>query len=264
MFSNQTNFQLKDNSKKAIFTIFLMIAFLLYSNYSTAQHKEITVANFERVVISPHIQVVFKEANTESVTIESINVPMENLNVYVKNNTLNVYLEGAKITGDDNEEYISGNKLEYASYDGTVVSAIINYKKLSTVDLRGEERFVFEDNIVADKLRLKVFGTSQVYINSVDINKLMVSIYGESYLEIKDGLVKNQRFTAYGEGTINVFNVSSNETRLTAYGDGSFQLNVSDKLKVNSYGEATVSYSGTPELNKGIVIGETKITKVSF
>ena len=54
------------------------------------------------------------------------------------------------------------------------------------------------------------------------------------------------------------------ETRLTAYGDGTFQFNVSEHLKITSYGEATINYSGSPNLNKGIVIGETKISKVSF
>jgi hypothetical protein len=59
-------------------------------------------------------------------------------------------------------------------------------------------------------------------------------------------------------------NVENTETKLTAYGDGTFQFNVSEKLKITSYGAATINYSGSPNLTKGIVIGETKITKVNF
>jgi len=40
-------------------------------------------------------------------------------------------------------------------------------------------------------------------------------------------------------------------------------LNVSKKLKISSYGEATITYSGNPEIDKGIIIGETKITRVN-
>jgi len=264
MFKNQINSQLKTKVKKTSLTVFSIIAFLLCSIYSTAQSKVIDVETFDKVIVSPHIEIVFKEGTKESVSIESITVPIEKLNVTVKNNTLNVYLDGAKITADKKKENINGNKHKTPIYKGTVVKAIIFYKKINSLDLRGEEKFVFESIMKSDKLRLNIYGESQVYINEVDIKNLQVSIYGESYLEIKQGKIENQKFTAYGESKINASNVVNAETKLTAYGDGSFQLNVSEKLKITSYGEATISYSGSPNLNKGIVIGETKITKVNF
>jgi hypothetical protein len=57
------------------------------------------------------------------------------------------------------------------------------------------------------------------------------------------------------------FRVLSMETKITAYGDGFFKLNVSKKIKVTSYGEATVLYKGNAQLKKGIVIGESTIRK---
>jgi len=264
MFKNQKNFKLKRAAKKTSLTIFSIIAFLLYSNYSTAQSKVVDVKTFDKIIVSPHIEVIFKEGTKESVSVESITVPIEKLNVTVKNNTLNVYLDGAKIIADKKKENINGNKHKTPIYKGTVVRAIIFYKKINLLELRGEEIFVFESSINSDKLRLKIYGESQVYINEVDIKNLQVSIYGESYLEIKQGEIENQKFTTYGESKVNASNVVNTETKLTAYGDGSFQFNVSEKLKITSYGEATISYSGSPNLNKGIVIGETKITKVNF
>ena len=56
--------------------------------------------------------------------------------------------------------------------------------------------------------------------------------------------------------------VISEETKLTAYGDGIFKVNVSEKIKVSSYGEATVLYKGDAVLKKGIVLGESMIRKV--
>ena len=264
MLKSQKYFQLKRISIKTSLTVFSIIAFLHFSTQLTAQSKIIDVETFNKVVVSPHIEVVFKAGAEESVSIESIIVPFEKLNVSVKNNTLSIYLDGAKIVTDNKEEYVNGNKRKTSIYKGTIVRAIITYKEISSLDLRGEERFVFENNVTAKKLNLKIYGESQVYLNDVDIQNLQVSIYGESYLEIKQGKIEKQKFTAYGESNVNTMNVENSETKLTAYGDGTFQFNVSEKLKITSYGEATINYSGSPELNKGIVIGETNITKVNY
>jgi len=263
MFKNQKNIQLKGISKKTILAILPILAFLLFSNFSIAQTKVIDVDAFEKVVVSPHIEVTFVEGNKESVSIESITVPMEKMNVVVKNNTLSVYLDDAKITSNKRKGKHNGNVRNTSIYNGTVVRATITYKKISSLDLRGEEKFVFKNNINRDKLRLNIYGESQVYMNEVDLNNLQVAIYGESYLEITKGSIENQKLTAYGESTVNTSNIENKETKLTAYGDGSFQLNVSKKLKISSYGEATITYSGNPEIDKGIIIGETKITRVN-
>ncbi|TYP75101.1 head GIN domain-containing protein [Aquimarina intermedia] len=220
--------------------------------------------SFDKVVVSPHIEVTFKEGDKESVSVESITVPREKLNIEVKNNTLKIYLDGAKITADKKKQNKYNYRKSESIYKGTIVKAVVTYKNINALDLRGEEKFVFANTLDTEKLVLNIYGESQVYIKEVDLESLFVSIYGESYLDIQKGTIERQKFTAYGESKINASNVVSSETTLTAYGDGSFQLNVSKKLKITSYGEATITYAGSPELNKGIVIGESTITKVDF
>lgn len=264
MNKKQKIYELNPTTKRPIFAFFTIIAILLFSNFSIAQSNIIDVESFDKIVISPNIEVVFKEGNKESVNIESITVPIEKLNVVVKNNTLNIYLDGAKITSDKKKDKNNGSFQKNSIYNGTVVRAIITYKKITSLDLRGEEKLVFESNLNSDKLRLNIYGESQVYINEVDIKNLQVSIYGESYLEIMKGTTENQKFTTYGESKVNASNIENTETKLTAYGDGIFQFQVSKKLKITSYGEATIIYSGNPIIDKGIVIGETKITQVSL
>ena len=264
MFAIKMNFRFKGIARKTGVAIFPILCFLFFSTISTAQSKVFDVDSFDKITVSPHIEVIFKEGAKESVSVESITVPMEKLNVVVKNNELKVYLEGAKITTDKKKDKNKGNEQKTSIYKGTIVRAVITYKNINSLDLRGEERLEFKSTIKADKLRLNIYGESQVYMNEVAIKNLQVSIYGESYLEITKGTIDNQKFTAYGESTINTASVVTKETKLTAYGDGTFQFNVSEKLKIASYGEATIIYSGTAALNKGLIIGETKITKVSY
>lgn len=264
MFKNQINLGLKWIAIKTSLAVFATVAFLLFSNYTIAQSKVIDVETFDKIIISPHIQVVFKKGEKESVSIESITEPIEKLNVIVKNNTLNLYLDGAKITADKEKEIINGYKRKIPIYKGTVVKAVITYKNINALDLRGEEKFVFESNLNTEKLRLKIYGESQVYINEANIQNFQVAIYGENYLEIKQGKIKHQKFTVYGESEVNTLNVKNMETKLTAYGDGIFQFNISEKFKITSFGEATINYTGSPNLQKGIVIGETSISKMKI
>lgn len=262
MFKSKINFLSKWVLKKASLVVIAALTFLLLSNYSTAQTKVIEVETFDKIIISPHIEVVFKEGEKESVLIESISLPIEKLNIGVKNKTLHLYLDGAKIASDKKKEYKNGNECKTSVYKGTIVKAVVSYKKINSIDLRGEEVFVFESKINAEKLDLKIYGESQIYMNELDLQDLQVAMFGESELEIKQGKVENQKIVMYGESKVNAMNVDNAETKITAYGEGDFQLNVSGKLKITAYGEASVSYYGNPILHKGIILGEAQITNL--
>ena len=94
------------------------------------------------------------------------------------------------------------------------------------------------------------------------MDRLDVSIYGDSLLNMQKGSIQKQKITAYGASKVMASDVISEETKLTVYGDGIFKFNVSKRIKVSSYGEATVIYKGDAVLKKGIVIGELTIRKV--
>ncbi len=231
----------------------LFLFFLLFQSLANAQTRTIDVKHFERVVISPHIEVVFKEGDKESVIIEDIAAPFEKLNVKVKNKTLKIYLDGAEIIPK------SGYDLQY---DGTVVKAIVFYKRLRSLDFRGEETIRFADQLRADELRMKVYGESRVFMNDLIVDDFKVTLYGESYLKINGGNIYEQKITAYGESEINAMKVSSKIARITAYGESVFRINVTESLRVTSYGESTIKYTGDAKLTKGLVIGENSISKM--
>ncbi|HTI89700.1 MAG TPA: DUF2807 domain-containing protein, partial [Puia sp.] len=88
------------------------------------------------------------------------------------------------------------------------------------------------------------------------------TIYGESSLDIKSGIVNKQYYTCYGEGKINTTAISGRESRLTAYGEAEFRLNVSDRIKITSIGQAKLRYMGNPDIVKGIHIGGVDLQKL--
>lgn len=251
----------KTTKNSSVIILYIAIAILSMMKIQ-AQSKTFSVADFNKVIVSPHIQVKFIEGDVASVSIETNAVSIDKMNVEVDGKTLHLYLDDAKMVSKS--EKVGNDKWngKKSIYKGTIITAIVTYKNLEELSLRGEEHFVCESFLDVKKFRLKIYGESQVYLNKVDIENLKITIYGESYLEIKEGTVTHQKITAYGETTINTTAINNESTKITAYGEGSYRVNVSENLKVTAYGEAIVAYEGNPEVDKGIIIGEARIQKI--
>ena len=240
---------------------FLTVIILCICQVSLAQTTT-TVKSFDKVILSPHIQVTFVEGNEESVTVESNAVSNDKLNIEVKDKTLRIYLDGAKEITKNEKVYDNGYKERKSIYNGTIVKAIVTYKTLHTLSVRGEETIVCKSNLTGKKFNLKIYGESHVVLNEVNLGELRTTIYGESYLDIKSGTITNQRYTTYGEGKINTLRINNSSARIIAYGESDFSLNVSDAIKITAYGEAKLQYTGNPVITKGLHFGEMHIDKI--
>ena len=220
------------------------------------------VKHFNKVIVSPHIQVTFVQGNEESVTIESSTVSRDKINIEVNSNTLRIYLEGAKDFTKNEKVYDNGYKEKRSIYNGTVVKAIVTYKTLEDLSIRGEETIVCKSLLKGDKFRLTIYGESFLVLNEVKLGQLQTVMYGESSLEIKAGSIQSQKYVVYGEGKINSLAISGNTCKITAYGEADFRMNVSDEIKITAFGDAKLSYKGNPSINKGLHVGETQIDKI--
>ena len=217
---------------------------------------------FDKVIVSPHIQVQFVQGEEESVTIEDTKVDPGKIHIEVNNHTLRIYLEGAKEITKNERTRRNGNTTSKPLYYGTQVTAIVTYKTLEALSLRGDETHVCQSPLRGDHFSLKIYGESNVTLTSVDLSELQATIYGDSQLEIQSGSVYEQRYTAYGESTINSLGISSKTSRITAFGESEFRVNVSDQIKLVAFGEARLQYRGDARINKGMHFGEVHISKL--
>ncbi|CAL2093220.1 head GIN domain-containing protein [Tenacibaculum sp. 190524A02b] len=241
----------------------IYLSLVLTSSSLFSQQKVIQIQkDFNKVIISPHIEVVLKQGTEPKIEVESINVSPEKLKYEIVNKILQVYLEGAKTVTKNKKVVYNGHKRKIPLYKNTVAKVILTYKDVAVFSLRGEEKINFNSQIQQDKCVLRIYGKSHVTINSVKVKKLKTTLFGNGYLELNQGNVSDHKVTAYGESKVMATNLKTNQTRITAYGEGVFQVYANNRLKVNSYGEATVMYKGTPQVNKGIVIGKSTIQKL--
>jgi ribosomal protein L31 len=251
---------MKKLARLNISTLILFNLFAIQTGF--AQTKTVDVDTFDKVIVSPHIQVTFQQGDSEKVVIESSTVSEDKINVEVNGKTLRIYLDGAKEVTKSEKVKENGYERKKSIYNGTVVKAIVTYTNLEELSLRGEERIVCKSPLEGDRFHLKIFGESQVYLNEVAFGDLKTTIYGESYLELKEGTIEKHKITAYGETKVNTLGVENAEVKITAYGEGSYRLKVDERLKITAYGEATVAYDGSPKVDSRVIIGEATIQKI--
>lgn len=231
---------------------------------SQAQEKTISpTATFNKIIVSPHIEAVFVKGSSAKIEVEQINVPIEKFNFEISNKTLQVYLEGAKTVTKHKKYNHNGWKQRVPIYKNTVARVKITYVDVNVFSIRGEEKITFESPLEQAECTLRIYGESEVLVKQAKLDDLRIAIYGESHLVVDAGSITNQKITAYGSSKVRTLNVATKNAKVTAYGEGTYQLAVSDRLKVTSYGEANVLYKGAPDLKKGIVIGESTIASVS-
>ena len=242
------------------FKTFSFASLLLIASVISAQTK--TTSPFNRIIVSPYIQVTLVKGDEESVTVNEIHVDNSKLHIEVTDKTLRIYLDGAKDFPKNEKDYSNGYKETHRLYKNTSVVATITYKTLEALSFRGEEDQLCKSPINGNKLLLKIYGETNVTFNEMNLEKLAATLYGESTLEIKAGSIKDQKYTCYGEGKINTLAIDGSTSRVTAFGRANFKLNVADRIKITSYGEAELYYKGNPAIEKGLNFGDMVINKL--
>jgi hypothetical protein len=225
--------------------------------------QTIPVGRFHKVIVSPYIQATFVEGDAESVTISNTIVDSGKLHVEVNGGTLRIYLDGAKDIPHYEREYRSdGSSTSHPLYPNHAVIVTVTYRKLDALSLRGDETFLCQSPISAKNFTLRIYSNPKVIFTEVHLTELHTTIYGDATLDIRSGEAFGQYYTAYGDGRINVAAIKGQTAKLTAFGEAEFRLNVSDWIKVTSFGEARVRYLGNPEIVKGMNFGNVNIKQL--
>ena len=242
--------------------LFLTFILITFSNASSAQEQRILVDHFDKVIVSPHIEVNFVEHETEEVIIEDSKIALDKINVKVTGSTLRIYLDDAQIAAKTEKIKKENYKICKSIYNGKIATIKVHYKELKELSLRGEQRFVCESLIDQEKFMLKIYGEAEVVLHDVNLEILKTIIYGESSLDIQNGYINKQTYTNYGESEVDVSKITNDETKIISHGEGVYTVNAEEKLRVTAYGEANIEYTGNPHVQKGIIIGETRIKKI--
>jgi hypothetical protein len=239
----------------------LTLVFLATSWASFSQEIEKTLEPFNRIVVSPKINLVLRHGHKEEVKVVYNNVSEHDINIVVKGNTLKIYLEGSKVT--EKLERM-GRHHKKSVYVDAVVTAYVTYHTLQHLEIRGDQELTCLDTISSEKFKLKAYGENQIMLTAIQSEYFKAQLYGANDLKVKGGKVDFQKYKLYGENKIDTRALKSYATSATVYGESKVRLNSQDELRVNAFGEADISFLGNADVSKGWIFGKTQIRRLDY
>ncbi len=239
---------------KKVTVLFLALGISLASFGQNSKEKDLN--DFDRIILSPHINLVLTKGDKEHIRVEYDNVDLHDINVEVSGNTLRIFLENAKIV-EKQEKY--DYSYSRSIYHDAKITAYVTFQDLEYLEIRGDQRVVVESPIRADQFRLRIYGENYVRLTNIQTEYFKASLYGENDLNIEEGKVEYQKYTMYGDNAVDVSRVRSLHSTAKVYGESEITLHAEHELQVTALGEGIIMYSGNPKVNRGLIIGEPKI-----
>lgn len=230
---------------------------------STAQNQEITkeLAVFEKIVVSPKINLILAKGNQENIRIVYSNISADKIHARVQGKTLHLFLDNARVVDRRESVYNENRKSRKSIYSNVNITAYVTYHQLERLEIRGEEEVAL-DSLVADKkFKLKAYGESEITIASLKAEKFKASLYGRNRLKVKAGRVDFQTYHCYGENKVDARLLESTDAASHLYGEDRLVLNATHEFKISAIGQPQVEVVGSPDVRRSIVIGRANINR---
>ena len=240
-------------------TLLVVALLILPLHFLAAQEITRDLDSFRKIIVSPRINLILEKGDQESIRLVYSNVPADKINITIKNNTLRVYLDDAKV----NEKTERVNPYEQRSiYHNVSLTAYVTYKELEHLEIRGNQELTCNGPIRAERFTLRAYGENEIWLASVKADYLRTSLYGENDLKIRGGKAEYQKYKLFGENRIDTHELKSYSATANSFGESQITLTTQDQLRINAFGESQISYNGDADVNKGLVFGNTTIHKL--
>ncbi len=245
---------------------FLTVAALVFCCYGFASGQEIkrTLPYFDKIVVSPKINVVLVKGDKEGVRIVYSKISEQKIYAHVSGKTLQLYLDGARII--EKNHYVPEDNYQHkvAMYRDVSVTAYVTYTSLRKLVVRGEEAVSCNSMISGDEFILRAYGESKITLDSLNVTDFVIALYGENKLRVSHGSVSQQTYRLYGENRIDNSGLNSETVFTSIYGEAKVRLNASNQVRITSFGEPQIEVSGTADIRKGLMVGRANITHVKM
>jgi hypothetical protein len=241
-------------------TLLLAVICIGAVSVSLAQEISRELKSFNRIIVSPKVNLILEQGDQESIRLTYSNVDADKINIRVQGNTLRVYLDDAKVT---EKTYRVSSHEKRGIYHDVSVTAYVTYKELEHLEIRGNQELTCNGPLTAERFTLRAYGENDINLASLKTEYLRTSLHGENDLKIKAGKAEYQKYNLYGVNKIDTQDLKSFSATATIFGESKIKLNTQDNLKVNAFGESQVSYNGNANVNKGLIFGQAQITKLN-
>lgn len=242
---------------KALFTL---LAALLIVNVGFSQEIEQKLQPFDKIVVSPRIDLVLIPGQEESIRITYSGVDKEKILIEEKRGRVHVYLEDAKIydTGEKRSKHMFDRRQRYRYAQ---LTAYVTFKTLRHIEIRGDGEVFCDGHIDAKKIKIKAYGDNDIRIASLEAKIIKGRFYGDNTMRIREGEAGHMNYRLYGDNKIDTRGVRTVTSNTSIYGDGRVLMHVTREVHLTSFGDPSLYVIGSPTISKGLILGEVDIHK---
>lgn len=234
------------------------LVFLFFVSAVQAQEIQKDVKPFTRIIASPRVNLILSKGDQENVRLVYHDVDKSKINIEVRNKTLSIYLDDARKV-EKVTRHMDKWGARRSIYEGVTVTAYVTYKEIEAIEIRGNQELTCRDAIEVEEFRLRAYGQNEITLASLKTDFFKASLYGQNQLKIKKGRVVEQKYKLYGENKIDTRSVRSAFASASIFGEGNLKINSSEHVRVDAFGEPDIYVDGGAEVNKRLVIGETRV-----
>lgn len=235
----------------------MILAFCATSLF--AQELVRNLKPFTKVVASPRINLILDQGEEEKIRIVYKNVSKDKINIVVKGQTLQIFLDDAKKIEKSYRDRWSDERK--GMYEDAVITAYVTFATLEKLEIRGQQELTCNGAIVSDNFSLRAYGENEITLKSIKTDYFKVSLFGENKLKILSGKVVEQKYRLFGENGIDATDMRSAYTSTSIFGEGNVKVNSSEQVRISAFGEPNIYVNGGASVNRGLILGEARITR---
>jgi hypothetical protein len=212
--------------------LMLLLALSACSGVTRTETRD--VSGFNSVTVSSFGELVIRQGDVESLTIEAPSDYLRYLETSVVNNTLNISTRRGFI----------GAPARRVVYTLTV-------KELDRIQLSGAGTIKILGGLKSTDFNLNLTGAGSIEIDSLSANSLVVNFSSAGAIVVA-GKVDKQTVTMSGVGSYEAGDLESNSAKIVLTGAGSAVVWAKNTLDVTVSGVGSVGYYGNPQVSQNI------------
>ncbi|SHH06240.1 head GIN domain-containing protein [Massilia sp. CF038] len=193
------------------------------------------LAHFTGVNLSLPANMELRIGTTESVTIETDDNLLAQVETVIENGTLKI--RPVKRT---------------SNFTTRAMKIIVTAKEINRIALGGSGS-IASDALKAGKLAIDLGGSGTINLKALEADTVSVSVGGSGNLKTGGGNAGTVSISIGGSGDVDLGQVKSREASVSVAGSGEATVWASDVLSVTIAGSGDVNYFGDPKISRSVV-----------
>lgn len=232
----------------------------------STQEEERFVNSFDKIDMGISADIILTQDQDESIVIEAQGNILDNIETYVKGNTLKIRFKRNVLWHNGIKIFISNP--EYTGLEISGSGSIVNDNPLSSYDLdlqiSGSGYLELDDVTIDHNLDQTVSGSGEIHIDKLEVgNDIRSDISGSGKIFMEGTETADyMKIGITGSGELNSLKFPVDKVDAHISGSGECRIWVISELDATITGSGSVFYKGNPSVNT-VITGSGRVSQIN-